>query len=62
MCGWGSTVFVSDHFVEADEMVVIGSGAHWALAIVMKGDLTKPVIAVGQTYLRTRNASLCAMK
>jgi DNA-damage-inducible protein D len=43
------------------KMVVIGSGAHRALAsyaltryacylIVMNGDPTKPVIALGQTY------------
>ncbi|MDR0898349.1 MAG: DNA damage-inducible protein D [Oscillospiraceae bacterium] len=67
----GSGQMVSDHFVEADEMVVIGSGAHRALAsytlsryacylIVMNGDSSKPVIAVGQTYfaVKTRQQEL----
>jgi len=62
---------VSDHFVEAHEMVNIGSGAQremdsYALSryacylIVQNGDPTKPVIANGQTYfaIQTRRKEL----
>jgi DNA-damage-inducible protein D len=67
----GSGQSVPDHFGEVTEMVSIGSGAHRALAsyrlsryacylIVMNGDSSKPVIAIGQTYfaVKTRQQEL----
>lgn len=67
----GSGNNVLDHFGEVTEMVHIGSGARRALPsfelsryacylIVMNGDSTKAVIAVGQTYfaVKTRQQEL----
>ena len=67
----GSGLIVPDHFGEVTEMVLIGSGAHRALAsyalsryacylIVMNSDPSKEVIAVGQTYfaVKTRQQEL----
>lgn len=62
---------VSDHFVEATKMVVLGSGAQRELEdfhlsryacylVVQNGDPAKPVIAAGQTYfaIQTRRQEL----
>jgi DNA-damage-inducible protein D len=56
-----SGLTISDHFVEANEMVPLGSGAarqidsfklsrYACYLIVQNGDSSKPVIANGQTY------------
>ncbi|MGU9867715.1 DNA damage-inducible protein D [Kluyvera ascorbata] len=62
---------VSDHFVESNKMVEVGSGANRQLEdirlsryacylVVQNGDPSKPVIAAGQTYfaLQTRRQEL----
>ena len=62
---------VSDHFVETNKMVTLGSGAtrevtdydlsrYACYLVVQNGDPEKPVIAAGQTYfaVRTREAEL----
>ena len=62
---------VSDHFVEADKMIVLGKGASRELTdiqlsryacylVVQNGDPSKPAIAAGQTYfaLQTRRQEL----
>nr|WP_314424296.1 DNA damage-inducible protein D [uncultured Erwinia sp.] len=62
---------VSDHFVEATKMVMLGSGAQRELEdvhmsryacylVVQNGDPAKPVIAAGQTYfaIQTRRQEL----
>lgn len=62
---------VPDHFVEANKMVELGSGANRVLddihlsryacyLVVQNGDPTKPVIAAGQTYfaIQTRRQEL----
>jgi DNA-damage-inducible protein D len=62
---------VSDHFVEADQMVALGSGAERKIAdihlsryacylVVQNADPEKPIVALGQTYfaVRTREAEL----
>ncbi len=61
----------SDHFVEADQMVTLGSGAQRQVAdfslsryacylIVQNADPEKPIVALGQTYFaaQTRQAEL----
>lgn len=63
-----SGIVVSDHFVEVDKMVNIGSGArrkqrdykltrYACYLIAQNGDSRKPVIALAQTYfaIQTRN-------
>lgn len=62
---------ISDHFVEFNKMVIIGSGAmreqqdfqlsrYACYLIVQNGDPTKPVIASGQTYfaIQTRRQEI----
>ena len=62
---------VSDHFVETNEMVSIGSGAQreledWALSryacylVIQNADPSKPLVALGQTYfaVQTRRQEL----
>src|SRR5258706_962588 len=62
---------VSDHFVDATEMVVIGSGAwrpieDWALSryacylVIQNADPAKPLVALGQNYfaIQTRRQEL----
>src|SRR5258708_6164867 len=62
---------VSDHFVDINEMVSIGSGAQrtiedWALSryacylVIQNADPTKPLVALGQSYLavQTRRQEL----
>ena len=62
---------IEDHFVEVTEMVAIGSGAkrnfksyqlsrYACYLIVMNGDSTKKIIALGQTYfaIKTRQQEL----
>ena len=62
---------VSDHFVDFDEMVPIGSGARrevgdWALSryacylVIQNADPGKPLVALGQTYfaVQTRRQEL----
>lgn len=62
---------ISDHFVESNKMVEVGSGANRQLEdirlsryacylVVQNGDPSKPVIAAGQTYfaLQTRRQEL----
>lgn len=62
---------VSDHFVDFNEMVTIGSGAQreiedWALSryacylVIQNADPSKPLVALGQTYfaVQTRRQEL----
>lgn len=66
-----SGLHASDHFVESNKMVELGSGANRNLEdirlsryacylVVQNGDPSKPVIAAGQTYfaLQTRRQEL----
>ena len=67
----GSGQATSDHFVEVDEMVQIGSGAYRRVEdvrlsryacylIVQNADPSKPIVALGQTYfaMQTRRQEL----
>jgi len=60
-----SGLTVSDHFVDINEMVAIGSGAQreledWALSryacylVIQNADPSKPLVALGQTYFATQ--------